>query len=83
MIDNKINKRFLDAHLSLSALYEIVSLYGEEETEENLKVVSERVEELNRSMDALSNTLKIIIEQSAGIETEEIDAIPTENGMKL
>jgi hypothetical protein len=79
----KLYKRFLETNVALSELYLSLNDFLEEKNEENIKDVSSKIEFLNRTMDALNNGLKVALESSVEIESDEVDAVPTENGFKL
>ena len=80
---NRINKRILDIHSGLSKMYCSLALFLEDPKQEILDEIFDSLVTLDTENISLKNSIKTFIQETVGIEQEEVDIIPADNGYKL
>jgi len=84
MLDTRIYKKILECNLTLSALYDSINSLFENQEQEDVDKVVQFIEKLDIDVEALKNSIKTGVEFMTDEENiTEIDATPTENGLKI
>jgi len=80
---NRINKKILDCHLMLSAIYDVISNLVEELSQEEVDKLLAILEQYYVTEEAMRNAVQTFVKNIADEDNNEIDVIPTENGYKV
>lgn len=80
---DRINKKLLDCNLMLSAIYDVLGTLIEEPSQEEVDKLLAILEQYYIIEEAMRNAVQTFVKNIANNDNEEIDVIPTENGMKI
>lgn len=80
---DRINKKILDCHLMLSAIYDVLSNLIEEPSQEEVDKLLAILEQYYVIEEAMRNAVQTFVKNIANNDNEEIDVVPTENGLKI
>ena len=80
---HRTNEKLLETIFVLSNLYRVTHKFINTEEREDLERIVAFVENLDESLVILKNSLKTLLEEAVGAESDEVDVVETENGHKM
>jgi hypothetical protein len=80
---HRTNEKLLETIFVLSNLYRVTHKFINTEEREDLERIVAFVENLDESFVILKNSLKTLLEEAVGAESDEVDVVETENGHKM
>ena len=80
---HRTNEKLLETIFVLSNLYRVTHKFINTEEREDLERIVAFVENLDESFVILKNSLKTLLEEAVGDESDEVDVVETENGHKM
>jgi hypothetical protein len=80
---DRINKKILDCHMMLSAIYDIIGTLVEELSQEEVDKLLAILEQYYVTEEAMRNAVQTFVKNIVNEDNEEIDVVPTENGLKI
>ena len=80
---NRLRRKTLRAFADLSGVESALETLVADVTQENVNVVTNKINSLNASMDALRNNIEVLLKEIAGLDDGEVDAEATGNGFML